>query len=142
MDKQQGLSNRNATVDGTAVFTNFGVRLVHDRPHNTFSVGVLPGFVMDDFVVPAHVDVLKNTYVEKKSYGMQHTAATLLFSNDYKITRKFAIPSSLGATVIRYPSNIKDPPYVGKIPYLSWLSPKNYSNHTTWVWQGGPVIHF
>ncbi len=142
LDKQQGLSNKNATLDGTAVFTSYGVRLVHDRPHNTFSFAILPGFVQDEVVVPAHVDVLKNTYVEKKSYSMQHTAATLLLSNDYKITRKFAIRSSLGATVVRYPSNIKDPPYVGTIPYLSWLSPKNYSNHTTWVWQGGPVIRF
>jgi hypothetical protein len=142
LDKQQGLSNKNATIGGAALFTGFGIRLVHDRPQNTFSFVVRPGFVLDDAVIPAHVDVLTGNYVPEKSSSMQHTAATILLANDYKITRNFAIRSSLGATVVRYPTGVKDPPGIGKPPYLRWLSHENYVNHTTWVWQGGPVVRF
>jgi hypothetical protein len=142
LDKQQGLSNKNATVDGTALFTGFGIRLFHDRPHNAFSFAIRPGFVLDDAVIPAHVDVLTGNYIPEKSSDMQHTAVTLLAANDYKINRTFAIRSSLGATVVRYRTAVNDPPEIGKPPYLSWLSPKNYTNHTTWVWQGGPVVRF
>jgi hypothetical protein len=142
LDKQQGLSNKNATVDGTALFTGFGIRLVHDRPHNTFSFAIRPGFVLDNAVAPAYVDAVTGRYVPSQSSSMKHIAATLLVANDYKITRTFAIRSSLGATVVRYPSLVKDPEWVGKIPYLSWLAPYNYTNHTTWVWQGGPVVRF
>jgi len=142
LDQQQGLSDKNATQDGTALFTGFGIRLVHDRPHNTFSVAIRPGMVLDSVVIPAHVQVPTGNYVAEKSYGMYHTAATVLFANDYKITRNLAIRSSIGATVVRYPTPVKDPPWVGKVPYLSWLSPNNYTNHTTWIWQGGPVLRF
>jgi hypothetical protein len=142
LDKQQGLSEKNATVDGTATFTGFGIRLVHDRPHNTFSLVVRPGMVLDQAVVPAHLDVATGKYIEEKSSSMKHMAGTLLAANDYKINRKFAVRSSLGVIVVRYKTGVVDPPGIGAPPYLSWLSHENYTNHTTWVWQGGPVLRF
>jgi hypothetical protein len=142
LDRQQGLSSKSSNADGTAVLAGFGVRLVHDRPHNTFMFAIRPGFVLDTVRTPAHVDSASGNYIATKNYGIQHTAATLLFANDYKITRNFAVRSSIGATVVRYPSARTDPAYVGKAPYLNWLSPSNYANRTTWIWQTGPVIRF
>ncbi|HEX7157397.1 MAG TPA: hypothetical protein VF214_00175 [Edaphobacter sp.] len=142
LDKQQGLSDKNATEDGTATFTGFGIRLVHDRPHNTFSLVVRPGMVLDQAVMPAHLDVATGKYIPEKSSSMNHTAGTLLAANDYKINRNFAVRTSLGVVVVRYKTNVVDPPAIGKPPYLSWLSHENFTNHTTWVWQGGPVVRF
>jgi len=142
LDEQQGLSDKNATANGTALFTGFGIRLVHDRPHNTFSFAIRPGFVLDNVVVPAHVEVPGGEYIPERSFGIQHTAGTLLLANDYKITRNFAMRTALGATVVRYRTAVEDPPGIGKPPYLTWLSHDNFTNHTTWVWQGGPVVRF
>jgi hypothetical protein len=142
LDKQQGLSDKNANVDGTATFMGFGIRLVHDRPHNTFSLLVRPGMVLDQAVTPAHLDVATEKYIATTSSSMKHTAGTLLAANDYKINRKFAIRTSLGVIVVRYKTDVVDPPGVGQPPYLSWLSHENFTNHTTWVWQGGPVLRF
>lgn len=133
LDKQQGVSDKNATVRRTTPVTGFGIRLIHDRPYNTFSLALRPGFVLDSVDIPAYDDAPSRNYISGKSYGTRHTMVTVLFANDYKINRNFAIRSSLGTTVVRYPTVIKDPPQVGKVPYLSWLSPNNYSNHITLV---------
>jgi hypothetical protein len=142
LDQQQGLSTKNATSDGSALFLGFGVRLVYDRPLNTFSVAIRPGFVLDDVVTPAHLVVPQGVWIPETSVGTKHTAGTLLLSNDYKINKIFAVRASFGATVVRYRSPVEDPPGVGQRPYLSWMSHDNYSNHVTWVWQGGPVVRF
>jgi hypothetical protein len=142
MDKLEGLSVTNATVPGAASVTGFGIRLVHDRPYNTLSLVIRPGFVVDKVEIPARADAPRNGSIAGKSYGTRHTAATLLLANDYKINRNFAIRSSFGATVVRYPSIVRDPPDVGQVPYLSWLSQDNYANHATLILQGGPVFHF
>ena len=141
LDKQQG-SLEKVAPNGSTLSAGFGVRLVHERPHNTFSLSVRPGVVVDQIPVPAHVDTTHRTYVASGELNVVHTAATILLANDYKLNRTVALRSSFGATVVRYRTAPKDPPYVGQIPYLSWLSPDSYTNHTTWIWQGGPVFRF
>ena len=152
LDRQQGLLTpktllpRQASVSGDAagstVIAGFGVRLVYDRPQNTFSLAIRPGFVTDQVQVPVDVNTSNGTYTQSTGISATHSAATLLLSNDYKINRTIAFRSSFGATVIRYRTAVRDPDGIGKPPYLSFLSHENFANHTTWVWQGGPVIHF
>jgi hypothetical protein len=141
LDKQEGSLER-AVPDGSTLSAGFGVRLVHERPHNTFSLSVRPGVVVDQIPIPAHVDTVHRTYVASDELNVVHPAATILLANDYKLNRTVALRSSFGATIVRYRTTPKDPPYVGEIPYLSWLSPDSYTNRTTWIWQGGPVFRF
>ena len=141
LDKQQGSMERG-NPDGSTLIAGFGVRLVHDRPHNTFSLSLRPGLVIDQIPVPAHIDTVHGTYVASDDFNIVHPAATILLANDYKLNRTIALRSSFGATIIRYRTTPKDPPYIGEIPYLSWLSPDSYTNRTTWIWQGGPVFRF
>lgn len=85
---------------------------------------------------------MHGTYVTASQLKINHPAATILLANDYKLNRMIAIRSAFGATIVRYRTTPKDPPYVGKIPYLSWLSNDSYTNRATWIWQGGPVFRF
>ena len=142
LDKQQVSLGKGAPENGSALSSGFGVRLVHDRPNNTFSLSVRPGLVVDEIPVAAQVDTVRGTYIPKGELNVVHPAATILLANDYKINSIVALRSSFGATIIRYRTTPKDPPYVGKVPYLSWLSPDSYTNRATWIWQGGPVFRF
>jgi hypothetical protein len=151
-DKQQGLitpknllAKGNPNVDDSSSSTaiaGFGVRLVYDRPQNTFSLAIRPGFVNEQIQVPPVLDTVRGMYSEPLTYTVNHTAASLTLSNDYKVNRTLAIRSSFGATIVRYRTATRDPDGIGKPPYLSFLSHENFTNHTTWTWQGGPVIHF
>jgi hypothetical protein len=151
-DKQQGsitpknlLAKGNPNVDDASSSTaiaGFGVRLFYDRPQNTLSFTIRPGFVNEQIQVPPVLDTVRGTYSEPLTYTVNHTAASLTLSNDYKINRTLAIRSSFGATVVRYRTATRDPDGIGKPPYLSFLSHENFTNHTTWTWQGGPVVHF
>ena len=152
LDTQQGLltpkvllpgqASSSAEASGSTLIAAFGVRLVHDRPQNTFSLAIRPGVVIDRVQVPVNVHTVNGSYTGSMGFTTTHSAATLLLSNDYKINRTIALRSSFGATVTRYRSPVRDPDGIGKPPYLSFLSHENFTNRTTWVWQGGPVIHF
>lgn len=152
LDKQDGLmtpkklalSEASSASDagGTTVIGGFGIRLIHDRPHNTFSLAIRPGVVVDQVHVPAHVNTLQGTQQKSLEFTTTHSAATLLLSNDYKINRMFAVRSSFGATIVRYRTTTRDPVGIGKPPYLTFLSHEYFTNHTNWIWQGGPVFHF
>jgi hypothetical protein len=142
LDRLQGSLVKGSPTDASTLNTGFGVRLVHERPHNTFSLSIRPGFIVDQIPVPAHVDTASRTYVANEQLNIVHPAATILLANDYKLNRTVALRSSFGGTIVRYRTAPKDPPYVGTIPYLSWLSPDSYTNRVTWVWQGGPVFRF
>ena len=152
LDKQQGLltpktllangSSGSSDITGSTLIAGFGVRLVYDRPQNTFSFAIRPGFITDQVQVPARLDTVRGTYAEPAEYTVNHTAASLMLSNDYKINRTFAVRSSFGATVVRYRTATRDPDGIGEPPYLSFLSHENFTNHVTWTWQGGPVFHF
>jgi hypothetical protein len=151
-DKQGGLitpkqlagSEASGAPDatGSTVIAGFGVRLVYDRPHNTFSLAIRPGLVRDQFYIPAHVNTLQSRYQEPSEFSVTHTAASLMLANDYKINRRFAVRSSFGALVVRYRTPLRDPDGVGEPPYITFLSKDNFTNHTSWIWQGGPVFHF
>jgi hypothetical protein len=152
LDKQDGLltpkklamSEASGAPDatGSTTIAGFGVRLMHDRPHNMFSLAIRPGFLVDNVQVPAHVSTIHGSYQAPLEFSVTHTAAALLLSNDYKINRRFAIRSSFGATIVRYRTPERDPDGIGKPPYITFLSKENFTNHTTWTWQGGPVFHF
>ncbi len=152
LDKQSGLltpktlamSEASGAPDasGSTTIAGFGVRLMHDRPHNMLSLAIRPGMLIDQVHVPAHVNTLRGSYQEPLEFSVTHTAASLMLSNDYKINRRFAIRSSFGATIVRYRTPTRDPEGIGKPPYLTFLSKENFTNHTTWIWQGGPVFHF
>ena len=101
LDKQQG-SLEKAVPNGSTLSAGFGVRLVHERPHNTFSLSLRPGVVVDQIPVPAHVDTVHRTYVASGELNVVHTAATILLANDYKLNRTIALRSSFGATIVRY----------------------------------------
>ena len=107
-----------------------------------FSVAIRPGFAVDQVEIPGEWDAVRSTYSPSRSFSVSHTAASILFSNDYKLNRRIALRSSFGAMVVRYRSLERDPEYIGKIPYLSFISTANFTNRTTWNWQGGPVVHF
>jgi hypothetical protein len=142
LDKQHGSLVKGSPTTGSTLSAGFGVRLVHERPHNTFSLSVRPGFVYDQIPVPAHVDTVHRTYVAGGQLSILRPAATILLANDYKLNRTVALRSSFGATIVRYRTTPRDPPYIGEVPYLSWLSPDSYTNRATWIWQGGPVFRF
>jgi hypothetical protein len=142
LDKQQGLMERGGVEKGSTLSTGFGVRLIHERPHNVFSLSLRPGLVVDQVPVPAHMNTASRTYVTQYELNVRHTAVTILLANDYKLNRTVALRSSFGTTIVRYRTAPKDPPFVGKIPYLSWLSPDSYTNRASWIWQGGPVLRF
>ncbi|HEY6413507.1 MAG TPA: hypothetical protein VIX42_07460 [Edaphobacter sp.] len=142
LDNQQGLLERGASTDGSTLSAGFGVRLVHERPYNTFSLSLRPGLVVEQIPVPAHVDTAHGTYVARNQLNIVHPAATILLANDYKLNRMVALRSAFGATIVRYRTSPRDPSYIGKVPYLSWLSTDSYTNRTTWIWQGGPVFRF
>jgi hypothetical protein len=142
LDSQQTASEKNSPQPATSTFTGLGIRLIHDRPQNTFSFAVRPGWLVEKWYSAEHFDIETQTYVKEQNLYAHHTAATLLLANDYKINHHFAFRSALGVTIVRYRTQVKDPPGIGKPPYLSWLSHDNYSNHTTWIWEGGPVFRF
>lgn len=141
-DKQQGSLEKAASPDGSTSNAGFGVRLVRERPHNTFSLSLRPGFLVDHIPIPAYIDTVHGTYTASEQLNIVHPAVTILLANDYKLNRTIALRSSFGTTIVRYRTAPKDPPYTGKIPYLSWLSPDSYTNRATWIWQGGPVFRF
>ena len=153
LDKQGGLSMPThlaiseipaSSTTGSSLIAGFGVRLMRDRPNNTLSLAIRPGVIIYEARLPAHASdkPIGGSYVQPAEYSITHTAATFLLSNDYKINRKLAIRSSFGATIVRYRTPIRDSDGIGTPPYISFLSHENFTNRTTWVWQGGPVVHF
>lgn len=142
--KKLAMSEASGAPDatGSTTIAGFGVRLMRDRPHNMFSLAIRPGFLVGTVQVPAHVSTINGSYQVPLELSITHTAASLLLSNDYKINRRLAIRSSFGATIVRYRTPDRDPSGIGGPPYITFLSKENFANHTTWSWQGGPVIHF
>lgn len=152
LDKQAGLmtpkelasteASGAADATGSTMIAGFGVRLIRDRPHNTLSLAIRPGVVVDQVTIPGQWDSVRQAYSKSREFSVTHTAASILLSNDYKINPRFAVRSSFGALIVRYRTQLRDPDYIGKPPYLSFLSQENFTNRTTWTWQGGPVFHF
>ena len=105
------------------------------------SLAVRPGIVTSEIVMPMRLDIPHNTYYHPVA-KVENTAVTLMLTYDHKISRTIAIRSSVGDTIVRYKSPIEDPPGIGKLPWLSWLSHDEFTNKSNWVAQTGPVIRF
>ena len=142
VDKHTGVIEKAPHLGGSTINTSVGLRLVRSRPQNTFSFVIRPGVAIEQITAPAPVITLPGTPERDIQYSVQHPTLTLAIANDYKVTRTLALRSSFGATITRYRTLEKDPPGIGQAPYYSWLSHDIYANHTTWIWEGGPVFRF
>jgi hypothetical protein len=144
LDKQQGLmtprqlagekASASGKVSGSTVITGFGVRLVRDRPYHGLSLAIRPGFVTDRAQMRSTINSIGGGYDHPMEFNITHTALTGVLSNDFKINRTLALRSSLGATVVRYRTSIRDHEDIGQLPYISFLSHDVFTNRMTWVW--------
>ncbi len=138
---QSGLWQKGATATGSTLSVGYGLRFVHMGREDIVSLAVRPGIVTSEIVMPMRLDVPHNTYYHPVA-KVENTAVTLMLTYDHKISRTVAIRSSVGDTIVRYKSPIEDPPGIGKLPWLSWLSHDEFTNKSNWVAQTGPVIRF
>jgi hypothetical protein len=138
---QSGLWQKGTTATGSTLNVGYGLRFVHEGREDSMSLVVRPGIVTDEIVKPMRLDVLHNTYYHPV-VDVENTAVTLMMTYDHKITKTVAIRSSVGDTIVRYKSPIEDPPGIGKLPFLSWLSHDEYTNKSNWIAETGPVIRF
>jgi hypothetical protein len=140
--RQQGFVDSRLHGAGSHTSLGFGVRFAHDGPHNSLSLALQPGMVIDYLTIPAHVDPIRNIYIPDQQSSSEHGTVSVMVSNDYKLSRFLAMRFSFGDTIVRYSSAVKTPPGVGQAPHLSWMSHNNYTNRSTWISEWGPVIHF
>jgi hypothetical protein len=140
--KQRDVIGKTATTNGSTVSTGLGIRLIDDRPYNTLSLAVRPGVVKEHAFISSSSHENDNNYSEPSESTISRAAITITLANDYKISRSFALRSSVGVTIVRYCNAVQSVPGIGKSPYLSWLSHDSYTNKSTWTYQMGPVFHF
>jgi hypothetical protein len=138
---QSGLLQKGTTQAGSTTTFGSGLRFMHDGPVNNISFVVRPTIVTSHVEMPLVLDERHNTYVHPQ-VDNQRAAVTLIFSNDYKLSKTVAIRTSIADTIVRYKSAIEDPPGIGKPPFLSWLSKDEYTNKSNWSCETGPVIRF
>ena len=138
---QPGLLQKGTTEIGSTTTFGSGLRFMHDGPINNFSFVVRPTIVTSEIQMPLVLNVRHNTYMHPQ-VDNERAAVTLMFSNDYKLSKTVAIRTSIADTIVRYKSPIEDPPGIGKPPFLSWLSKDEYTNKSNWSAETGPVIRF
>ncbi len=138
---QPGLLQKGATQTGSTTTIGSGLRFMHDGPINNISFVVRPTMVTSHIDMPLVLDERHNTYVHPQIEN-QRAAVTLILSNDYKLSKTVAIRTSIADTIVRYKSDIEDPPGIGKPPFLSWLSKDEFTNKSNWSAETGPVIRF
>ena len=139
--KQQNVMSRK-TTNGSTVTSGLGMRLIYDRPYNTLSLAVRPGFLKEHASISPTSDSSQSSYTEQTESTLSHTATTIMLSNDYKISRSVGLRSSFGVVMVRYRNAAKTRPGIGEPPYLSWLSHDSYTNRSTLTYEMGPVFHF
>ena len=139
--KQQDVMSEK-TMNGSTVMAGLGVRLIYDRPYNTLSLAVRPGFVKEHASLSPTSDSSQSRYTEQLESTLSHAATTIMLSNDYKISKSFGLRSSFGVVFVRYRNAAKTPPGIGEPPYLSFLSHDSYTNRSTLTGEMGPVFHF
>jgi hypothetical protein len=137
---QSGLLQKGAQAGSTSMFGS-GLRFMHDGPVNNVSFVVRPTIVTSHVEMPMVLDVRHNTFMHPQ-IDNERAAVTLIFSNDYKLSKTVALRTSIVDTIVRYKNPIEDPPGIGKPPYLSWLSKDEYTNKSNWSCETGPVIRF
>jgi hypothetical protein len=142
VSKQQADMHKGSATNGPTVSTGLGIRLMHDRPNNTLSLAVRPGVVTERATLPPGIDTIHQIYSGPSESRVTHAATTIMFSNDYKLSRLLAFRSSFGATIVRYRNPAPAPPGIGTPPYLSWLSHDSFTNRPNWTCEMGPLFHF
>jgi hypothetical protein len=139
--KQQDVMSKK-TANGSTVNIGLGMRLIYDRPYNTLSLAVRPGFVEEHASISSTSDSSQSSYTERPESTVSHAATTIMLSNDHKISNSVGLRSSFGVVMVRYRNAAKTPPGIGEPPYLSWLSHDSYTTRSTWTYEMGPVFHF
>ncbi len=139
--KQQDVVSKK-TTNGSTVSSSLGMRLIYDRPYNTLSLVVRPGFVREQASISSTSDSTLSSYTEQLGSTVSHAATTIMLSNDYKISKSVGLRSSFGVVMVRYRNAAKTPPGIGEPPYLSWLSHDSYTNRSTLTYEMGPIFHF
>jgi hypothetical protein len=118
----------------------FGIRTGYETEHYALKLAIRPGFVQFDNAYMTS-PVPGSTQVPEAG-TITHFALNIAASGDYRIGRNFALRYTLGQTMVRYRTDKEDPPGIGTIPYLSWLSHKNFINRGNWTFEAGPVFRF
>ncbi len=141
LQRQAGLLAKGSTANGSTVSVGYGARFVHEGLGNSLSLVVRSGIVTEEMQEPLQLDEARNEYVSP-TRDVMHNAFTILASDEFKVTKAIAVRYSAGDTIVRYRSPLKDPPGIGTVPYLSWLSKDDYTNKSNWSAQTGPVLRF
>lgn len=116
----------------------FGIRTGLEGKRYALKLAIRPGFIRFDHAyltspVPGDAQV-------PEIGAITHFAWNAALSGDYRIGRNFALRGTLGQTLVRYRTANEDPPGIGTVPYLSWLSHENFINRGNWVFEVGPVF--
>ncbi len=117
----------------------FGLRTGFDTEHYGLKLLLRPGFVQFD---DAYLTSPVAGAAAPATGTITHFAWNAAISGDYRIGRSFALRATLGDTLVRYRSDVVDPPGIGTPPYLSWLSHENFVNRGNWTFEAGPVFRF
>jgi hypothetical protein len=125
---------------GTLYNGLFGLRTGFETKDFAIKLALRPGFVQFDDAY--ETSPLPNAPTPPATGTITHFACNAAVSTDYRISRNFALRGTLGETLVRYRTDVEDPPGIGTVPYLSWLSHENFVNKGNWTVEAGPVFRF
>jgi hypothetical protein len=124
---------------GTLYNGLFGFRTGFDTEHYALKLALRPGFVQFD---KAYETSPVAGSPEPATGTITHFAWNAAVTADYRIGKNFALRTTVGETLVRYRTDVEDPPGIGTVPYLSWLSHENFVNRGNWTIEAGPVFRF
>jgi hypothetical protein len=125
---------------GTLYNGLFGIRTGLDTEHYALKLAIRPGFVQfEDAYLTSPAPASTK---EPETGTITHFVWNAAVSVDYRVARNFAFRATLGETLVRYRTATEDPPGIGTVPYLSWLSHENFVNRGNWTFETGPVFRF
>jgi hypothetical protein len=124
---------------GDIIMGTFGLRTGLQTPNYSLKASVRPGFVSYN---RAYMTSPSATNPTPEIGRITHFATALAINGDYGLTRHLAIRGSIGNTAVRYRAAGLQPPGVGHLPYLNWLSKQTFLTNENWTYQMGPVLRF
>ncbi len=125
---------------GTLYNGLFGLRTGYETKDFAIKLALRPGFIQFDDAY--ETSPLPNAPTPPATGTITHFAWNAAVSTDYRISRNLALRGTLGETLVRYRTDVEDPPGIGTVPYLSWLSHENFVNKGNWTVEAGPVFRF
>jgi hypothetical protein len=140
-ESEGGMVPKGSVTTTSTTSFGAGLRFVHEGRTGSLSLAVRPGMVANQTLRPLMLDTARNMYFHPQT-NVENAAVTIALSNDYKVNRTIAVRYSVENTIVRYRNPVKDPPGIGRPPYLTWLSKDDYTNKSNWSCQAGPVIRF